>query len=202
MNPVTLFSTLVAQTMARATNLDYNAAARLTAQSHPGLAVLASACGKTQASVQFVNSRFNRAPKTAAARERFQKEVQRTMDEDHCDYGTAFNRVEKKATQFVNSDDLKAVQAAANGSGGMPQRTPALLDIFRLPPDTTPQEFSAAWNGNDKTATTINYGKVFSSLASLTQSQKGMDIDSAIAPTKERFRQLWSAVEELAKLSF
>jgi hypothetical protein len=202
MNPVSHFSMLVSQTMARSPNLDYNAAARLTAQAHPGLAVLASACGKTKSSTQFLNARLSGAPSRAAAREDLQKEVQRVMATDHCNYQVAWNRVTARSVTFSNSADMEAIRAAASGGGGLPAFSPELASVFRLPADTTPIEWKAAWEGNGSTATAINYGKIFNELASLTQNATGKNIEDAITPTKERFPELWSAVEQLAKLSF
>ena len=194
---------LVSQIMARQSVPNRQEAERLTLQTHRDIALLASACSKTLASVQFLNSRLaNIRGNKAELREQLQKDVQRTMESDHCSYGVAWNRCASKSALFTNSSDLDAVRAAASGGGGLPTITPEILSLFRLPADTSAEEWKAAWTGNENDATAIHYGKIFEALVSLTQSQKGSPVDQAVEPTKERFPILWSAVEQLAALAF
>lgn len=187
--------------MAQSRNLDQAGASRLVRQAHPALATLAVACGKTRQAVIFLNEKRSHSGK-GEAQIKFREEVQRVMKDEDCDYNRAFNKVSKTSPLFANSDDLKKLQTVAEGAGGVPQFNPALGDVFRLPKDTSPQEWQTAWKGNDETVTPIDYGKIFQALAGDIQVQKGVSIEDAVTVAKDRFPDLWKAVEELAKLAF
>ena len=74
---------------------------------------------------------------------------------------------QRGARCFPIPADMDAVRAAASGSGGLPPLTPELASVFRLPADTSPIEWKAAWEGNwEHSVSGVNYGKIFGALAS------------------------------------
>lgn len=198
------FSNLVNQSLAQHGG-DYARAQRAVGKIHPDLSVLAAACGRTDASVRFVNSRLNgqRQTMNASKRAEFQEAVRVEMERSGSPYDVVFNRVSKSRGQFANSEALETIRAAAAGSGGVPTLTPPLAKLFLLPSDVTPEQWRKVWESNNSQATTINYGKCFNALCELLQGGNGAaGIEDAIAKAKVQFPELWAACQELARLSF
>ncbi|HXT10906.1 MAG TPA: hypothetical protein VN873_05020 [Candidatus Angelobacter sp.] len=204
MNPIKQIEALTHQAMAQS-GQNFNTSYALTLKAHPLMAVLMRAYGASPERVQFANARILKRlanPNPVASRQAFQEQVRAEMERTGLPYDRVFNLVSKKRADFANSEDLRTVQTAAAGSGGVPELTPGVAKIFRLPNDVTPEEWRKIWEANGGSATTINYGKCFSAACDLTQLQKGGNIDDALQAAKARFVDLWAATAELAKLAF
>lgn len=203
-SPTNHWKVLVNTTMVQA-RCNFDEAWKMTTKTHPDANILMMAYGATPQKVQFCNARILARlanPNPKASREAFQEDVQAEMKRTGLPYGRVFNLVQKKRASFANSEDLKAVQNAAAGSGGVPTLTPALAKIFRLPNDVSADEWRKIWEANGGSASTINYGKCFSAVCDMIQAEKTVSIDDAVQAAKARFSDLWAAVSELAKLSF
>ena len=183
----------------------YENAWRMADKSHPEVATLMRAYGKTGQAISFFNERVLKqagAPSRAAHRETTQQQIQDEMKNSGCPYATAFNRVYPrtdagKASQtggsFVN-DDL-----ASSKTVGCPVAGPQLKALFRMPIDATQQEFNAAWTGNGEAVAPINPGKIFQGLVTYTQDAKGVDYETSIRLVKGRFPDLWALVVAIGK---
>ncbi|MDR3460138.1 MAG: hypothetical protein P4N60_22145 [Verrucomicrobiae bacterium] len=90
-------------------------------------------------------------------------------------------------SQFANAAD-----------GNAPAATSEIKKLFWLPEHATQDQFEAAFKGNGSALSPLNPGKIFAALVELTQTQRGIDYDAAIAQTKAAFPDLWNAVQLLA----
>ncbi|HEY1662164.1 MAG TPA: hypothetical protein VGI03_07075 [Verrucomicrobiae bacterium] len=199
---------LVTQTAAQQRTRDEASVWGLTAKLHPDAAILLRAAGATRSQViQFTNSQM--LPDTKTARKQFANAVAQDMKETHADYHLAYNRNfanraahlthveitlpgQKRKAQFTND--------AAGDTGGVPALGPELRAIFKLPPDTTADEWKAAWTANQSKAFPFNPGACLDALCQLYQKTKGADYEAALTAMKSRFPDLWQAVQQIAAM--
>lgn len=200
MNPSQHWIQLVNQTMSQRP-CSHSQAWLITGRAHPDAAALMSAFGRSRQTVSFFNSRRARqvTPEKQEAEKSFSKFVNERM-RNGLSYGQAYNAV------FRDHPDLEAkmygsgtAQFVNSNDGNPPAATSDIKKLFWLPPHATQDQFEAAYKGNGSTLTPLNPGKIFAALVELTQKQRGIEYDPAIAQTKAAFPDLWNAVELLAK---
>lgn len=179
---------------------DIGSAWRQAAKLYPDAATLMRASGATQQKVaQFCNARvFGKGARMDAEKRRqLHEKIGKEMESRHCDYSTAFNRL---YPQFANGDSFPEAQSHV-GADGIPVLGPQLKALFRLPADTTPEEWKLIWTVNSERTSPIQFAKIFDALCEEMQKSGG-SYEDALRDTKARFPALWNMVQELAKASF
>jgi hypothetical protein len=197
MNPSNYCKQLVAETQIQSPGLSPNDAWNLAARAYPEAFTLAAACGLTDQQISFWNEREaakQAAPGKLAARDKFLDLVHGRMEEVHCDYDRAWAWAQRHHVECFN--EMTAAQKPAQFTNEAPAVFgPQLKALFRLPADSTQEECRAAWDGNGDIASPFNPGKVFAALVSLFMKAKLPQESAAIKYCRERFPQLWEAVE-------
>jgi hypothetical protein len=200
-NPTIRFAEFVNAVMAE-TKSPEGTAVLIAAQRHPEAAVLAAACGKTEAqSIQFANDTVRRAiaPGRLKARGEFHELVSAEMKRTGAGYDEAYSRMRRHHPALFANAAGEAPVPDAPPSGQVPVFGHELRATFRLPIDATEAECRAAWEANGGQTSPMRAEKVFAALVELAQQQNGLDYEAAIRATKARFPMLWELVEQLSK---
>lgn len=197
---------LVTQTAAQQRTSDEGSVWNLTARLHPDAAILLRASGATRSQVQFFNSKLPHG--INEARREFANAVADDLKSNpNTDYGASHNRNFSKLGATLSHVEIilpgqkrKPAQFANDATTGVPVLGPQLRTIFRLPVDTSADEWKAAWTANQSRAFPFNPGAVMDGLCQLNQQQKGGDYEAALTAIKSRFPDLWQAVQQIAAM--
>jgi hypothetical protein len=183
--------------------MDESERGRLVGLAHHDIAILFRAVSASPQTVSFFNSKLvNAGGPTPSGpgqtllerRESFQEEVRELMEKDFKSYDRAFDIVSKRRKAAVVPPTF--VNDAATG---VPIAAPQFKAMFRLPMDSTQQEFAAAWTGNGGALAPIDPGKIFDALVQFKQKeQPSLDYEAAVRVAKVRYPELWSLVEAIA----
>jgi hypothetical protein len=172
MNPTKYFTSLVNETMA-SRRCSYAEASRITCQAHPDAATLMRAYGSRRATVEFLNSKL-----AHGAQKQFVNIVMPGQ----------LGRAGQRRPQF------------ANAGQGAPIGNQEIMDLLLLPKGTSVAEFLAAWEANGGKASPIDYAKIFDGLVQLDMKSIGGAYSDSIGRCKDKYPQLWNAVDALAKM--
>ncbi|MDR3459423.1 MAG: hypothetical protein P4N60_18505 [Verrucomicrobiae bacterium] len=223
MNPSLHWAQLVKRVMSEK-RCNYSGAWRLAAAAHPDAATLMSAFGRTRQQASFFNSRGNHqtTPQKAEAGKKLAKFANEKV-KPGMPYGQAWNAACRDNPEWAAAFDGGTPQARpgwdqtarghiaqvgragarsqfANATAGTaPAATSEIKKLFWLPDHATQDQFEAAFKGNNSALSPLSPGKIFAALVELTQTQRGIDYDAAIAQTKAAFPDLWKAVQLLAQ---
>ena len=217
MNQTTLTQRWLSQVAKTMTprNCTHGEATCLTAKAYPNFYTLVQAAGRTRQTVVFLNSKLAHGTplKTAEDRKRFNQFVNEALGAG-LPYDLAHSRATRQAGpmtglkhvkitmpgQLGRRDTTRPQFSNADSTNNPPIGNEQMMGLFFLPKGTSVAEFLAAWEANGGKATPIDYAKIFDGLVQLDKSPAGGAYQDSLDRCKDKYPDLWSAVDALSKM--